>query len=372
MPLPSDPAGFQCQGVRLPSVIDKSSLVKRYIQENHYGALAADAVRQFAPHVVISGNTPLDSQAIIQKHCKLMGVPFIYWVQDLVGIGTHKVMSRRLPVAGPLIGKHYVNLERRLLAESSHVVLIAEDFRPFLPDKNAPNISVIENWAPLEEMPLRPRVNAWAKRNGLDKSLNLIYSGTLGMKHNPDLLLQLALHFRNSTPRVNVVVITGGAGGGWLKEKKQELGVDNLILMPFQPYEEVPDVLASADVLLSILDESAGVFSVPSKVLSYACAGRPMLLAVPPENLAAKIVTRNGMGVVVSPSDLQGFITAGKQLLNNPARREQFGCNARAYAERNFDIQAITDRFEMLALPATKCIVTEHAVESGYSETINR
>ena len=65
-----------------------------------------------------------------------------------------------------------------------------------------------------------------------------------------------------------------------------------LMLLPFQPYEVLPEVLASADVLIAILEPDAGVFSVPSKVLSYHCAGRPILAAIPAENLAARIIER--------------------------------------------------------------------------------
>ena len=47
-------------------------------------------------------------------------------------------------------------------------------------------------------------------------------------------------------------------------------------------------MLASATVLIGILEEDAGVFSVPSKVLSYLCAGRPIVLCAPAENLASR------------------------------------------------------------------------------------
>ena len=43
----------------------------------------------------------------------------------------------------------------------------------------------------------------------------------------------------------------------------------SLRFMGFQPFEALPDVLGSADVLVAILEADAGVFSVPSKVLSY-------------------------------------------------------------------------------------------------------
>ena len=42
----------------------------------------------------------------------------------------------------------------------------------------------------------------------------------------------------------------------------------------------------------------AGAFSVPSKTLTYLCAARPILAAVPPQNAAAHLVTSRAGALV--------------------------------------------------------------------------
>jgi colanic acid biosynthesis glycosyl transferase WcaI len=121
--------------------------------------------------------------------------------------------------------------------------------------------------------------------------------------------------------------------------------------MPFQPFRDLPDVLASADVLMAVLEEDAGVFSVPSKVLTCLCAGRPLLLGVPEENLAARIVKSSEAGVVSRPSDVDAFVQNGLALASDPATRATMGAAARRYAESAFDIEAITDRFVKVLTP---------------------
>ena len=165
------------------------------------------------------------------------------------------------------------------------------------------------------------------------------------MKHNPELLVRLARRFRDD-PDVRLVVVSEGLGAEWLRERKAEEDLDNLRILGFQPFERFPDVLASADVLVALLEPDAGVFSVPSKVLSYLCAARPVLLAVPPENLAARIVTEHEAGFVTPPDDAGGFVAAAETLLTDAALRETLGRNARAYAERTFAIERIADAFE--------------------------
>ncbi len=87
-------------------------------------------------------------------------------------------------------------------------------------------------------------------------------------------------------------------------------------------------------------------YSVPSKVLSYLCAGRALLVSVPAENLAGRIVAREGAGVVVEPGDRDEFLTAAERLLGSPDERARMGANGRRYAESAFAIEPIAERFE--------------------------
>jgi hypothetical protein len=56
-------------------------------------------------------------------------------------------------------------------------------------------------------------------------------AGTLGTKHNPESLAQLAEPFR-SRPNVRIIVISEGGGTRYLQKRKVEAGLDNLVLMP--------------------------------------------------------------------------------------------------------------------------------------------
>lgn len=326
--------------------LNKYALLQRWRQEEAYGRLVARECAAFRPDVVLSGNAPLSAQRHVVATCRQRGIPFVFWVQDFLGIAAHRILRKRLPVVGEAAGRYFTRLERRLLQQSDAVIAISEDFARMLQSwKLGPgSVSVIENWACLPELPAGPRRNAWAIRNGLEDCTCFLYAGTLSMKHNPDLLLQLALRLR-AFPEARVVVISQGMGAEWLKKRKAEHRLDQLRILPYQPKEELPEVYATADVLLAVLEEEAGVFSVPSKVLSYLCAQRPLLLAVPEGNLAARTVKKAGAGLVVAPADRQGFVEAAEALLQDPIRRKAMGAAARAHAERTFDIERITDRF---------------------------
>jgi colanic acid biosynthesis glycosyl transferase WcaI len=114
----------------------------------------------------------------------------------------------------------------------------------------------------------------------------------------------------------------------------------------------LPDVLGAADVLVVLLEAEAGVFSVPSKVLTSLCVGRPILAAMPTENCGARTIVSAHAGIVLDPGD-PDVLVKGAQAMRDPAARARMGAAGRAYAERAFAIEPITDRFEAVLREAS-------------------
>jgi colanic acid biosynthesis glycosyl transferase WcaI len=339
---PNDAAiGLKVVGIRIARKFAHYAVFARRLADVAYGRRLAAQVTEFGPDVVISANTPLDAQRLLLAATHRQGAHFIFWLQDLLSQAVEFVLQKkRLPFAG-LVGRYYRRLERRLLLQSDAIVCIASDFRERLVSWGiaAEKISVIENWSPLEEISPLPRDTAFSREYRLSGKFCFMYSGTLGMKHKPELLWELAERFRDRTD-VATVVIAQGAGADWLRERASASPATSLVILPFQPYERHAEVLASSDVLLSLLDSDCGGFAVPSKVLAYLCAGRAQLIAAPLENLASKIVCRAGAGVVTA-ADSHAFLEAASKLLATPDQLREFGTNARNYAEKTFRIERI-------------------------------
>ena len=337
------------EGIELPRVIQKGSFVDRWKLERLYGKLLHGRIANFSPDVVIAANTPLDSLGGVDAICRSRRIPWVFWLQDLIGEATDRILREKLPVIGGLIGAHYRRIESRLLRSSAFVVGITEDFAGVASRARVPDdrYHTIPNWAPIDEILPRPKDNPWAREQGLTDRFVFLYSGTLGFKHNPGLLLELARSLSVDSDAC-VIVNSQGQAADWLRAQASEAGLANLRVNPFQPHEAMSDVLGAADVLVSILEPDAGVFSVPSKVLSYHCAARPMLLAVPASNLASRIVSDEGTGRAVDPGDCPAFIAAARELRSDAAGRAAMSARARAYAERTFDIARVADQFERI------------------------
>ncbi len=342
----SGPPGLTIARLHLKQPLDKYSFFKRWRQEREYGRLICDQLAAFEPDVVLSGNAPLDAQKVLIATCRKRGISFVYWLQDLVGIATYRLLRRRLFGVGWAVGIYYRHLETSLLRTSDHVVVITRDFEAPLQTRGVPThcVTAIENWADLATLPTKPKNNPWSRARGLHDKTCLLYAGTLSMKHDPGLLVRLAERFRENNT-VRIVVITQGSGADYLAERRKSLGLNNLILIEYQPTSTFPDILGAADVLVAVLEPDAAEYSVPSKILTYLCAARPLLLAVSSTNLAARIVEKNGLGIVVAPHDMDAFYGAAEDLVARADVRREMGCRARAYAETVFNPESIADHF---------------------------
>lgn len=344
-----DPNSFNVSGVHLSEDFNRYGLISRWRQEKELGKKLCKIANSFSPDVIISANTPLRTQSALLDVSRSLNAKFIYWVQDILGIAIRKNLIKKLSLLGNAIGKYLQFFEYQLLKNSDHIILISGDFKSYIPDKlsTTNKISIIENWAPIDELHRIPKENPWSKKHGLDNQFCFLYSGTLGMKHNPKILLNLALELR-SQKNCCVATISEGLGAQYLSEKKKQYKLDNLLLFDFQPYDILPQVLGSANVLVAILEQNSGIFAIPSKVLTYLCAGKPLLLAVPHKNLAARIVSDNETGIVVSPTDEIGFIDAAISLMKDKNLRRYYALNGLEYARNTFEIEKITDKFEAI------------------------
>jgi glycosyltransferase involved in cell wall biosynthesis len=328
----------------------KYSFRRRRKMEVAYGKEVARFITGWKPDAVLSGNTPTETQEPISRAAAAGNGRFYYWVQDFYSLAVDRLLRRKIPVAGGLIGAWYRHLDRRQFARSSKVIAITGDFSPILSKEfgvEESRISVVPNWAHIEDLPALPKDNEWSRRHSLYDKFVYLYSGTIGMKHNPALLLELAK--RNvENPDVRVVVVSEGIGADWLRKESAAARLSNLLILPYQPFPDLPMVLATGDVLVGILEEEAGTFSVPSKTLSYLCAARPLLLAMPLDNLAARITRDHRAGLIVAPNDMEGFLTSAQRLLESGELRAELAGNARQYAEDTFPIEKTAALFDQI------------------------
>lgn len=336
----SDPETLEITGISFEKQFQKYSYITRRSQEIKYGNQVGEVVKLERPDVVISSNTPLDAQRCLQKAAREAGIKFIFWLQDIYSEGIGFVIKKKFPGLGHLIAFTYRSMEYSMLRKSDAVIAITDDFVPILTHQarvSPDRITTIENWAPLDEMAV--------PRNSIPDEVRtrplFVYTGTLGHKHNPEYLLMLAQRLD-----ADLHVYSEGQAADWLRVEGERQKVTNLKVRPWVSFEDLPGVLYNADVFVAMIEQEAGIFCVPSKVLTYMCIGKPILASVPKENLAARIIVRENAGLVSQSSSPEIFIKNAEILARDAGLRNQMGANSKKYSELEFQISKIVLKFE--------------------------
>ncbi len=348
---PGDPDTLRFSALEADCPMVKYSPLGRTRFELNYASAWQRELEREPADVVIACNVPLFAMARMRAYFAANDQPWVFWHQDIYSLGIAAEADRKLPrPAAGVVSRKAQRMEIAQVDSADAVIAIGESFLSQYRrwGVRTDHVSVIPNWAPLEHLVPGPRDNAWARRQGLPaEPVRLLYAGTLGRKHNPLLLLSLLDAVRARGVDAVLTVVSEGVGADDLAAAAEDR--PDVRLLGYQPAEDLPSVLASADAVIALLEPDAAQFSVPSKVLSYLSAGRPIIALMPERNPSARDVAEAG-SFVATPTEA-GAAAAADWLANVTRDRqglELLGKNARALAERRFDIERITTEFEAI------------------------
>jgi len=193
-PNDSDPSRLKIRGVKLSSQFRKYSPVRRLWTQHAYARSLCALIREERPDVVLSGNTPIDVQASVLSFCARQEISFVHWVQDVYFLALEFLLRPKLGPFAQMAVFPFRELEKKVVMGSDSVVVIAPGFRKLLSEWGLAdrNITVIENWAPLDEVKLFPRSNPWGRGQNFGDEPVFLYSGTLSMPVTVTAMLAMA------------------------------------------------------------------------------------------------------------------------------------------------------------------------------------
>lgn len=368
----ADPATLRIRPLRVDRALDKYSPVRRVAFEHEYASVWKELLDAEPFDLVVACNIPLFALARMRRYFERRNQRWVLWHQDLYSLGVGAEAERRLP--RPLAGvarRWFEHLEQAQVASADGVVPITDamvrQYEAWGLDPQ--HATVLPNWAPIEDITPVARDNSWAREQQLpERAVRLMYAGTLGRKHNPQLLLDILDGVKQRGVDAVLIVASEGQGADDLAAAAQ--GRADVRLVGYQPADRFSEVLSSADSVVALLEPDASRFSVPSKVLSYLSAGRPIIALLPADNPAAHDVTA-ARGFVGAPNQA-GALAAAEWLVStcqDSAALAAIGWQARLLAEKRFDIERIADEFEQVFVRAAGTPTDAYA-ERGGSSTV--
>ncbi len=138
-----------------------------------------------------------------------------------------------------------------------------------LPEK----VFYFPNWVDTDFLTPDADPDLFRKRWGIPESTRVVlYSGNMGKKQGLEIVLQAAGRLRQE-PSLLFLMIGAGAALGELVHQAEQLQLDNLRFYPLQTYEELPALMALADIHLVVQKKGAADAVLPSKLTTILAVG---------------------------------------------------------------------------------------------------
>lgn len=321
--------------------------LKRVLYYGTFGIQALlPALASGRPDVIVCVTPPLELSISASILKLLWRVPFVLWIKDLV-----PDIAIQL---GMLKNSLLISLARRLetfaYTTATKLLVLGGSFAENICNKGVPaqKVSVVSDWVNTEL--IRPDIPGAAFRQKYEVDAGafvVLHAGNIGDKQRLELLVRSAkvLHGRKD---IQFLIVGDGARKADVVAEAKGLGLSNVKFLPLQPQEQFPEMLAAADVL--ILHQHAGVTDsvIPSKLLTYMAAGRPIVVTAAPESAAGIAVSRSGCGIAVEPENPTALAQAIVQLLTDQKLRTQCGTSGRTFVSENFSRATVLSHLESL------------------------
>jgi glycosyltransferase involved in cell wall biosynthesis len=260
---------------------------------------------------------------------------------------------------GVLSNRRLIRLLERMelwaYGQATEVVVVSEGFRQNLISRGVPpeKVTTIRNGADVDRFTPNGDPAPGRRRLGAaDGEVLALYLGAHGVSHGLDTVVDAATLLSGTPgPPVRIALVGEGAKRSELIAQVERLEASNVAMYPGVPREEVPELLAAADICLVPLRD-VPLFStfIPSKIFEYFASGKAVVGALRGE---AAAILNDGGGLVVEPGDTTALADAIAELANDPERRTAMGVTARHYVTANFDRRHLATHYRAILARST-------------------
>ncbi|MEU5695944.1 glycosyltransferase [Actinosynnema sp. NPDC020468] len=305
----------------------RSTGVGRVVHEASFAVHAA--VRAFLddarPDVVVGVSPSLLSLGAARLWASRAKVP--------LGVVVHDLYGRSTSEAGAVGGGRVAAAERALLARADGVAVIHESFRDHLAEVYGippERTTVIRNWVHVGGSPSVDQRDARVELGWPTGGIVALHAGNMGVKQDLVNVVEAARIAQHRHEPVHFVLM--GDGATRPEVARRAAGLTHVSVVGPVTRELLPTALGAADVL--VVNERPGMLgmSLPSKLTSYFCAGRPVVAAAHRDSSTAAELAASRGGCLVEPGDPLALLRAVVDLGGDPVRAAELARAGLRYA----------------------------------------
>ncbi len=242
---------------------------------------------------------------------------------------------------GALLQRVILRMERWILRRFDNVSSISSRMIKRLLEKGVAQerVSFFPNWVDIAHIKPNARSTYRSQLGIAEDAVVVLYSGTLGGKQG---LMAIPAVARLLAARQDIVFVI--CGDGIIKPQLQAAcaGLLGTHFLPLQPFDRLGELLCMANVHLLPQSKDAEDLVLPSKLSGMLASGRPVIATCHAGTELHAVVST--CGIVVEPEDTMALADAICRLADDASLRADLGQSARAYAEANFERDAVLER----------------------------
>ncbi len=168
-------------------------------------------------------------------------------------------------------------------------------------------IHIIPNWANEEKLyPVEKKDNPFIKKFNLENRFVVQYSGNMGLGHEFKTILEGIKRLKDKKDIIFQFIGEGPKKEGVEKYVKEN-NLTNVMILPYQAYEDLNYSLNMADIALISIKRGIGGLLLPSKFYGIMAVGRPFILVGDKENEIYDFIIENRVGHFVDEGDVDTF-----------------------------------------------------------------
>ena len=214
--------------------------------------------------------------------------------------------------------KTWEKVNRKVFANAKKISTITEGMQKRLSKYvEISKIQLVPIWTDNEFLkPISKSENIFLKEYQLEDKFVVMYSGNMGKSHPVEILVELAIYFKNNS-EIFFLLIGGGDKYRELESTIKTNKLQNIKIMPWQDTHLLPFTLSAADIALVTVGNEASDLSIPSKTYNLMSVGTPILCVAPQDAALARLVENEKIGEVFQDSNFQSMVDFIKKSMIN-------------------------------------------------------
>jgi glycosyltransferase involved in cell wall biosynthesis len=165
----------------------------------------------------------------------------------------------------------------------------------------------------------------------------------MSVHHDLDCILETARILQNKN--ISFVFIGEGIKKESLQTKTQQLGLDNVVFLPFQSYDALPYSITSGDInIISQIKGTEGL-CVSCKLYTALATGKPVIALIGKNSEISQVISENNCGYVIDSYNPEDLANAVHHLATDENLTAQMGLNARNCFVESYTKEHAMDKY---------------------------